>query len=159
MCKIVCIFKLDLELWLWSVMFAVKINCGWKLLQKIRCFFWIFSDGLIFANLNNVFMYTPTNHLRCGEYLSDREKETFTTRAGERQKERLLQYLHGWNDYVGGGTCECRLLRAVSGKWVLSGKRRAALVRQSAPRPAERQSRFHGFSLFSALARRQTSSR
>lgn len=58
-------------------------------------FFCISSDGNIFANLDNVFMYTPTKHLRCGEYLSDREKETFTTRARERQKERLLQYLHG----------------------------------------------------------------
>lgn len=42
-------------------------------------------------------------------------------------------------------------LGAVSGKWVLSGKRRAALVRRSAPRLAERQSCFHGFSLFSAF--------
>lgn len=52
---------------------------------------------------------------------------------------------------MGGCTCECRLLGAMSGKWVLSGKRRAALVRQSAPRPTEKQSRFHGFSLFSVF--------
>lgn len=48
-------------------------------------------------------------------------------------------------------------LGAVSGKWVLSGKRRAALVRRSALRLAERQSRFHGLSLFSALVQRRSS--
>lgn len=65
--------------------------------KKFRCFF--FSDRLIFANLNNVFMYTPTKHLRCGEYLSDRAKETFTTRETERTPVTVpprMKWLCGW---------------------------------------------------------------
>lgn len=79
---------LDLtELWCVKWVFWVNITA------KIQMFF--VSLKIIFAYLNNVFMYTPTKHLRCGEYLSDREKETFTTGASKRQKECLLQYLHG----------------------------------------------------------------
>lgn len=42
-----------------------------------KMIFFFCSDVIIFANLKNVFMHTPTKHLRCGEYLSDGEKETF----------------------------------------------------------------------------------
>lgn len=110
----------------------------------------------------------PKPHTACSEQHSfilniwdvlntcQKEKKKHLQQRTERHRKNAC-YLRRWNGCVGGCTCECRLLGAVSGKWVLSGKRRAALVRRSAPRPAERQSRFHGVSLFSALAQRQSS--
>ena len=94
--------------------------------------------------------------LRCDEYLPEREKPPTTFTVREKRDKKNGCYLHRWNDSVGGCTCECRLLEAMSGKWVLSGKRRAALVRQSAPRPTERQSRFHGCCVFCVCRKRVT---
>lgn len=152
-CKTVCLGLT--HLWLWGVMLVIHCANLWVMNAKM----WIslYLSGIISAYLLTYSCTQLHNISDVVEYLSEREKETFATRGRGRQKECLLQYLHRWNGCVGGRTCECRLLGAVSGKWVLSGKRRAALVRQSAPRPAERQSRFHGFSLFSVLAQRQSS--
>lgn len=84
--------------------------------------------------------------LKWDECLSEWEKTNILSERKRSRDRKNGCYLHRWNGCVGGCTCECRLLGAMSGKRVLSGKRRAALVRQSTPRPTERQSRTHGFS-------------
>lgn len=43
----------------------------------------------------------------------------------ERKRARARRYLCRWNGFVGGRTCECRLLGAVSGKLVASGKQKS----------------------------------
>ena len=104
----------------------------------------ITSHSIIIINL---FSVPHSSALNIQDVLNtcQREKKKHLQQEMERDRKNA-RYLRRWNGRVGGCTCECRLLGAVSGKLVLSGKRRAALVRRSAPRPSERQSRFHGSS-------------
>lgn len=83
---------------LWCTGIAVVARLAWMIEAKTSQNQILYMYSIFVSLIRTTFIYAK--HLRCGEYLSEREKGTFGSRERERQKEWLLfpqmKWLCGW---------------------------------------------------------------